>query len=162
MITRHMLVGGLVLAAALTLAPEASAGPAKVLVLIVHKDSPIKNLSRAEIRDIFLKRRQVWPNGQTIIPINGPLEAQEKKAFDKLLLGMTTQELGVYWVKEAVVGRATPPRRVASMNLAKQMVAALPGAITYIDLDKVDGKVKVISIDDLAPSDPRYQRKYQH
>lgn len=135
--------------------------PSTVIAIVTHKKSPVSNLTRAELRDIFLKRRQVWPSGATIVPINSSLDSPLKKAFDQQVLGMSAQELGNYWVKEAVTGRSTPPRRVGTSALAKQLVAAVPGAVTYLELTRVDATVKVIAVDGLQPTNPKYKYRFQ-
>jgi ABC-type phosphate transport system substrate-binding protein len=132
----------------------------KVIAVIVNKKNPAISLSRSEMRDIFLKRRQTWPSGDTIVPINGKTRSAIREAFEKLVLGMSPREVGAYWVKQAVTGRATPPRQIGSCDLARRMVAVLPGAIAYIELSRVDDTVKVVKINDKPPTGPDYKYFY--
>lgn len=147
----------------LTLGAEAARSeeaPSKVIAVVVHPKNPVQTLSANELRDIFLKRRQVWPGGQTIIPINPPLESAVKLAFERSVLGMTPQQVGAYWVKAAVTGKTTAPRRVGTTSLAKQLVAALPGAVAYIELSLVDASVKAIAVEGILPTSPKYKHRY--
>jgi ABC-type phosphate transport system substrate-binding protein len=139
---------------------EAAAETPVVIAVVVNKKNSVKNISRAELKDIFLKRRQSWGGGRTIVPINNALKSKLRRIFEQKMLGMSSKEVGAYWVKQSITGRATPPRSVGTEVLARRLVAALSGAISYIELSKVDSSVKVLSVDNVAPSATEYKYKY--
>lgn len=135
--------------------------PAKTpIALILHKKNPVEKLTSAQVRDLFLKRRQNWEGGLTVVPINHAIDSKISSQFNKLVLKMTDNELANYWVKQSVTGQTTPPQRVSSQALAKRLVATLPGAISYIELDLVDDSVKVVAVDGMLPNDPQYPFRY--
>lgn len=131
--------------------------PPQAIAVIVNKQNPLAQLSRAELKNLFLKLRQTWPDGKPVVALNASTGTPLRAAFERKLLGMAPSDVGAYWVKQAVTGRTTPPRQVSSSALARQLVKVLPGAIGYVELGQVDATVKVLAIDGLRPTDPKYK-----
>jgi ABC-type phosphate transport system substrate-binding protein len=156
----RLALGALVILALLWPTWRAQAKKPRLIAVIVNKKNPVQKLSRQQIRDIFLKRRRSWESGRTIVPINNALQSALRKAFLRHVLKMSPQEEGAYWVKQSVTGQSTPPRRVGTSVLAKRLVGSLAGAISYVELSKVDDSVRIIAIDTLKPTDPEYPYRY--
>lgn len=129
---------------------------ARPIAVIVNAKNPVAKLSRAELKNLFLKLRQSWPDGKPVVALNGRPKTPLRDAFERKVLGMSPDEVGAYWVKQRVTGRTTPPRQVSSSVLARQLVKILPGAIAYVELAHVDPTVKVVAVDGVLPSDAKY------
>jgi hypothetical protein len=52
--------------------------------------------------------------------------------FDKVVLGMTPDEVARHWVDQRIRGKGRPPRAVPDGALLKKVVRHFPGAIAYL------------------------------
>ncbi len=144
----------------LVVSSSAAGKTTETIAVIVNKKNPINNITRVRLREIYLKHRRTWSNGQTIIGINAARNSPLRKSFQLMVMKMTQQQIGAYWVKQSVKGRGRPPRASAS-GLARRLVAALPGAIAYVRLRDVDATVKVVNIDKRQPTDAGYHLRFK-
>ena len=112
------------------------------LVVIVHADRDVR-LTRAEVAQIYLKRRRFWDNGETIVPVNRNWGSPARDAFVRLVFGETVRRLEVYWNRQYFQG-VLPPATLASDEAVKRFVASERLAIGYIPPDLVDASVSVV------------------
>ncbi len=140
--------------------PEAAAKKPTVIAVIVNHKSPVSKLTRAELKNLFLKQRQSWPGGKQVVVLNARAKSKLREAFERKLLGMAPRDVGAYWVRQRVTGRTTPPRQISSSALARRLVKALPGAIAYVELSQVDASVKLVAIDGVSPTDAKYRYSF--
>ena len=133
-------------------APAQAAVP---LVVIVGTDSPLKAVSSAELRRLFLHRSDSI-QGETLIPFNHLAGMPVRDKFDRAILGMTPAEVGRFWIDCRLRNQPGPPRSVSSPQLLKRLVAKLKGAITYIEADQLDGSVRALNVDGSLYTDSPY------
>jgi ABC-type phosphate transport system substrate-binding protein len=136
MLGRGLWIGWL---AALPLAGQALAGD---LVVIVHPDRE-EHLGRAEVAQIYLKKRRFWSNGESIVPVNRNSGSDARALFVRAIFGEKARQLGMYWNRQYFQG-VLPPATLASDEAVKRFVASEPRAIGYIDADLVDDSVRVV------------------
>ena len=135
-----------------------AAAPAQALVplvVIVAADSPLKSVSSAELRRLFLHRSDSI-QGETLIPFNHPAGMPLRERFDRAMLGMTPAEVGRFWVDRRLRSQPGPPRSVSSPQLLKRLTAKLQGAITYIEADQLDNSVRALNVDGSHYTDSAY------
>lgn len=125
------------------------------LVVVVGNDSPLKGVSSAELRKLFLRNSESIQGG-SLIPFNHPPGTPLRARFDQTILGMTAAEVGRYWVDRRLRGQPGPPRSADSAQLLKRVAAQLKNAITYIEADQIDGSVRALSIDGKSHTDAHY------
>jgi ABC-type phosphate transport system substrate-binding protein len=136
----------------------ALAAPQRVsaqLAVVVNHENPIQNIRVEDLRRIYLGQTSTFPDGQAVVLVEFPARAS---LFYEKLLGMSNDLFRRHWI--ALVfrgGDLTPPQAIASAELLKQFVADHAGAIAFIDLAMADTRVKVLKVDDLPPTDPRYR-----
>jgi len=106
-------------------------------------NAPAWHLTRAQLRDIFLKRIYIDPQGHALIPVNLPAESPLRSAFTHTLIGMDEAQLRDYWNRRYFQGQS-PPYVLGSQKAVVQFVAKTPGAIGYVRPDKVTADVQVI------------------
>ena len=97
-------VAGIGILVGTILASRAFAGD---LVVIVHADRDVR-LTRAEVAQIFLKRRRFWRNGESIVPINRNSVSSERDAFVRRVFGDEARRLDVYWNRQYFRGVLPP------------------------------------------------------
>lgn len=112
------------------------------LAVIVHANRTDR-LTRAEIAQIYLRKRRFWSDGKRIVPVNRDSGSAARESFDRRIFGGDTAELGVYWNRQYFQG-VLPPPTLASDEAVKRFVASEPLAIGYIDASLVDGSVRVV------------------
>jgi ABC-type phosphate transport system substrate-binding protein len=129
----------IVLLLATALAAPALAGD---LAVIVNADRT-ERLTRADVAQIYLRKRRFWGDGKRIVPVNRDSGSAARESFDRKIFGDDAGELGVYWNRQYFQG-VLPPPTLASDEAVKRFVASEPLAIGYIDAALVDGSVRVV------------------
>jgi ABC-type phosphate transport system substrate-binding protein len=118
------------------------------LVLIANKSVPVSNLSKQNLRRIYLGEKQTWDDGSKLIAVNLPANNPLRQKFQSKILGMSTEELQKFWSDEQIKGNIVkPPVNQSSPKAVKLFVSKIPGAIGYVPKSMVDNSVKVIKID---------------
>ena len=132
----------------------------RAIALVVHPDSPVRDLSLGELRNIFLGQKKQWSGGDPIVPIYLVPTSEVSAAFAQKALGKSLEDLEKYWIDERIRGGAKKPRTVPTAATARKLVGSLPSAVAYIPLAEVDGSVRVVAIDGVAPSSGSYRLRY--
>ena len=104
---------------------------ADTIVVIVHPDIARASLDIADVRRIFLRREQFWPDQRRIEPVNLPAASDVREAFSRRVLGRAPRDLAGYWNDLYFHGTA-PPHVLESERAVLLFVARTPGAIGYI------------------------------
>jgi len=131
----------LLLAALLAAAPV-RAGEA--LVVIVHPDSGLAQLTKAQATDIFMGRQRRLPNGQLALPVEQVAPGETRSEFYKQLVNLALPQVRAYWATLYFSGKAQPPRQTESPEETLEVVAANRGAIGFVEESKVDHRVRVV------------------
>ena len=118
------------------------------LVLVANKSVSESNLSKQDLRRIFLGEMQSWKNGDKLIAINLPANNPLRQSFQNKVLGITVEELQKFWSDEQIKGNIVkPPVNQSSTKAVKLFVSKIPGAVGYIPASEVDDTVKIITVD---------------
>lgn len=112
------------------------------IALIVNPSNTVSNLTKQQVKDIFTGKIKNWKEvggaDRQIVAVSRDSASGTFEAFNELALN-----------KEKV-------RQDALMQASNQSVAGIiadaPGAIGYVGLGYIGGKVKAVSIDDVEPS----------
>jgi ABC-type phosphate transport system substrate-binding protein len=125
--------------------------------VVVHPDTPISNLSLAEVRKVFLGDRQYWStNIPVVLLIRAPV-ARERDVVLKIIYQMSESQFKQYWIAKIFRAEAaTAPKVVYSNDMANELVTAIPGAIAFIDSREVKPGAKVMRVDGRLPGEPGY------
>ncbi|PYX03611.1 MAG: hypothetical protein DMG85_19400 [Acidobacteria bacterium] len=151
------LITGCLLLCLLQSAIAQSAGDVDVAV-VVHPDTPVSNLTLAEVRKVFLGDRQYWStNIPVVLLIRAPV-ARERNVVLKVIYQMSESQFKQYWIAKIFRAEsATAPKVVYSNDVANELVTAIPGAIAFIDARDVRAGSKVVRVDGRLPKEPGYQ-----
>lgn len=126
------------------------------LVVIVHRDNPVSNLSSAELRNFFTRRERRWPAGGTVLPVNWKALSGPRRRFDKRILQMTPEQAATFWIDARIRGGERPPLSVGSARLIARFVAHQRHAISYVPASMLSDEVKRVRVDGLLPGDHKY------
>lgn len=127
------------------------------IAVVVHPDTPVSSLSLAEVRKVFLGDRQYWTaNVPVVLIVRAPV-AREREAILKIIYQMTESRFKQYWVAKIFRAEATSgPKIVYSNDTSNQLVAAVPGAIAFMEQSALRPGLKVLRVDGYLPGDPKY------
>jgi hypothetical protein len=127
------------------------------IAVVVHPDTPITNLSMAEVRKVFLGDRQYWStNVPVVLLIRAPV-ARERDVVLKRIYQMSDAQFKQYWIAKIFRAEsASAPKVVYSNDMANELVSAIPGAIAFIDSREVRPGAKVVRVDGKLPGEPGY------
>jgi hypothetical protein len=126
-------------------------GPPPVAV-VVGIDSPIRNLSPDELREVYLRRRRVWPDGRRVVPVNLPADDPLRASFSARVLGRRPRDLVGYWNRLYFEG-IRPPLVLRSPAAICAYLASEPGGVGYVPSDQVDESScrVVLTLNDTGP-----------
>jgi ABC-type phosphate transport system substrate-binding protein len=136
-------------------------GPARsqsyTVAIVVHPDAQVDNVSFDDLRKIFMAQQQFWrDNSRITLLVRAPIAAERKLILDKIY-GMSEDQFRQFWIgKMFRADVASGPKIVYSSEMARELVSAIPGAITFLPLDAVTPNVKVLRIDGRLPTDAGY------
>jgi ABC-type phosphate transport system substrate-binding protein len=123
---------------------HAAEGPS--FVVIVNKANPVKTLTLAELKRIFMKQTRMWPHAESVVPVDWDATSPIREAFSRQVLGRSVREMGDYWVQQSVTQGLTPPSTQKSSRAMLRFVASVPGAISYVPSGDVDDSVAVVKV----------------
>ena len=94
------------------------------------KHSSQGDLSKKEVRNIFLGKTQTWNDGQRMI-IASLKEGQTHVQFLKEWVGMTPNQFRTHWRKRVFTGKGSMPTWLKTEQEQRTFVESTPGAIGY-------------------------------
>ncbi len=155
---RRLLLRSLVLTPAGLCLPGAAVAESSgvTLAVIVSKTSPLRDLSLADLRRIFMSEPFSDPGGNRVIALNHPARTTDRMAFDQVVLGMDADAVSKFWLDRRIRGQSGAPRTVDSLSMLLGVVANLPGAIGYSRVQHMTDKVTALKIAGVLPGKPGY------
>lgn len=144
-------------ALALVSAPDAVRGQDFPVAIVVHPESQVGNVTFEELRRIFTAQQQFWGDKSRItLLVRAPVARERVMVLNKIYR-MSEDQFRQFWIgKMFRADVASGPKIVYSSEMARELVAAIPGAITFLPLDAVTPDLKVLRIDGRLPGDAGY------
>ena len=138
----------------LLLAQLAAAGP---VAIVVSPSLPIDDVSFAEVRKLFLGERQYWtPQLRVTLLMRAPV-APERDVVLRAIYQMSEAQFRQYWISKVFrADVSSGPKIVYSTEMASELVAAIPGAVAFVDASEVPKGLKVLKVDGKLPGDKSY------
>ena len=107
------------------------------IAIVVGTTSPIRGLTVDGLREVYLRRRRIWPDGTPSLPVNLPADHPVRRAFSMRVLGRLPEDLQSYWGRLSFEG-VRPPPVLQSAQAVCAYVAVEPSAIGYVPTNAVD------------------------
>jgi hypothetical protein len=141
----------LVLAVALTsLSPSRAASTRERLPddyrVIVHPSNPVRALSREFLRDVYLKKRTSWWDGESIRPAGLSPRFAARRRFASEVLKKTPAQLRAYWNQQIFSGKGVPPPEFDFHDAVIAYVHRHRGAIAFVPASVDAPGVAVVSV----------------
>ncbi|MFB3814037.1 MAG: hypothetical protein ACE14L_07980 [Terriglobales bacterium] len=125
--------------------------------VVVHPDTPVRDLKLSEVRKVFLGDRQYWSANVPVVLLVRAPGARERDVVLKIIYQMSESQFKQYWIAKIFRAEAAAaPKVVYSNDMAAELVSAIPGAIAFMDSRDVKPGLKVIRVDGHLPGEPGY------
>jgi hypothetical protein len=134
-----------------------AASAAGDIALVVRRDVPIDNLSFGEVRKLFVGDRQFWSSNLRVTLLMRAPVARERDIILRTIYQMSEAQFRQYWISKVFRAEtASGPKIVYTNEMASQLVAAIPGAVAFMDVSEAPQGLKVLRIDGLLPGEKGY------
>jgi hypothetical protein len=115
----------------------AEVDPVGAIAVVVGTSSPIRDVTVDGLREVYLRRRRIWPDGAPSLPVNLPADHPVRRAFSRRVLGRLPEDLEGHWSRLAFDG-VRPPPVLQTAQAVCAYVAVEPTAIGYVPASAVD------------------------
>ena len=99
------------------------------LLVIANSSVPASSVTKAELKNYFLKKSSRWSGGLKVIPVNAKADSPERAVFQKRVLGMSASEETRYFQDLKIKKGITAPSELGNTQKA---VSKLKGAVSYV------------------------------
>jgi ABC-type phosphate transport system substrate-binding protein len=141
----------LTLVAVLLIAADGYAQNADVAI-IANASVPVDNLTFADVRKVFRGERQFWKSGLRVTLLVRAPVAHERDVVLKKIYEMSEAQYRQYWISKVFRSDVTSgPKIVYTSEMAAELVTAIPGAISFVEANKIPAGFKVVKVDGIAP-----------
>ena len=128
------------------------------IAVVVQSETPVSDLSLAEVRKVFLGERQYWNAKMPVVLVIRAPVARERDVVLRVIYQMSEAQFKQYWVAKIFRAEAaSPPKIVYSSDMQYELVSAIPGAIAFVDARNVRPGLKVVRVDGRLPGDQGYE-----
>lgn len=114
------------------------------VVVVVHPDNPIDQLTREQVIDIYMGRYTHFPDGRTAQPIDQAADSSIRADYYQKLFNKSVAQVNAFWARLLFSGRATPPKELPDVQSVNNAVAHNKATIAYIDSKDISVKSKVV------------------
>lgn len=138
---RASLVLSLVLSSVLSLTCVAAMAE---VVAVVSAKSPLTDLSKSQIANLFLGNTSLLVLGEPVIPIDLGAGTPLRDEFYARYANKSPAQIRAHWSKLIFTGRGQPPQEVASSKDLKKLIANDPHMIGYLDTEMIDDSLRAL------------------
>lgn len=148
---------GLMLLLCICGSSRAAAQAGRPVAIVVNPKTRVDNLSFSQLQRIFRGEQQFWPDRSRVTLLVRAPTAYERDVVLNRIYRMDEGRFRQYWIAKMFRAEvAAGPKLVYSSDIAMDLVAAIPGAITFVPASAVVAAVKVVRIDGKLPGDAGY------
>jgi len=130
---------------------------AGAVAIVVHPQASVRNMSMDQLRRVFLAEQQFWPDGTRITLLVRAPQAYEREMVLNRIYRMDEEQFRQYWVGKMFRAEVpSGPQVVYSSQMARELVAVIPGAITFMPASEVGADSRVVRIEGRLPGERGY------
>lgn len=116
------------------------------ILVVVHPDSPLRQLTANEVANLYLGRLQSLNNGDPALVLDQPRDSSVRARFFKLLNGMDLRRVNAYWARLQFSGGTLPPIQLSGDQAILDVVRHDRLAIGYVDKSAVFTDLRVVLV----------------
>ncbi len=114
------------------------------VVVIVHRDNPVRTMTSRQVSDLYLGRARSFSSGDLAAIYEQPGDSPLRETFFHLLNGIDLKQLNAYWARLRFSGEVLPPVSLPDSRSVLTTVRRDRSAIGYVDPAVLDGSVQVV------------------
>ncbi len=114
------------------------------IAVIVNPNAGISSLSEDEIAKVYLGKSTAVTGIGQVVTIAQDDKSPVKVKFNEVICKKNPSQYRAYWTQLVFTGKGTPPVDAGNDKAVKDLIAANPSMIGYIDASAVDASVKVV------------------
>ena len=142
----------------LLLASAALTAAETPFAVVVSPETPIDNLTIADLRKLFLGDKQFWNQNLRVSLLMRAPVARERAVVVWTVCKMTEAQFNQNWIGKVMRADCTgTPRQLTSNVAAINLVRSLPGAIAIVNASQVPEGVKVVMVEGKLPNQDGYK-----
>lgn len=127
------------------------------VAIVVHPKGRVDNISFAELQRIFRGEQQFWPDRTKVMLLVRAPTAYEREVVLNRIYKMDEDRFRQFWIAKMFRAEvAAGPKLFYSTDMGLNLIAAIPGSITFVPASAVTPGVKVLRIDGKRPGDAGY------
>ncbi|MBV1877422.1 MAG: hypothetical protein KUG79_07260 [Pseudomonadales bacterium] len=119
---------------------------AGTMVVIINANNPITKLTKAEVKEYFLKKKTRWKTGKKVRSTDNQSNDSMRNSFNEKVLVFSGVELERYWLEQQYQKAQKPPTTLSSDTEALKFVGKFKGAIGFVDQSSVKGNSSVKTV----------------
>ena len=128
------------------------------VAVVVRPDTPVDDLSFAEVRKLFMGDRQYWSSNLRVTLLIRAPAARERDVVLKTIYGMSEPQFRLYWISKVFrLEASNGPKIVYSTEMAAELVTTIPGAVAFMESANVPKSLKIVKIDGRLPGERGYR-----
>lgn len=112
------------------------------IVVVVHPESPLRQLSPQEVSDLYLGRVRSIQGSERLLILDQPRDSELRSRFFQQLNGMSLRSVNAYWARLQFSGVSQPPFPLPDSQAVIKTVHHNRLAIGYVEALSVTGDVR--------------------
>ncbi|HEX7048571.1 MAG TPA: hypothetical protein VF188_00030 [Longimicrobiales bacterium] len=127
------------------------------IAIVVHPATPVSDVTLPQLRRIFRGEQRSWPGDQRIVLLVRPPLPTERSVVLGRIYQMDEDEFRQFWLSKIFRETAmSGPKRVSDIEMARALLASLPGAISFMPAREVGTDLRVLRVDGKLPGEDGY------
>jgi ABC-type phosphate transport system substrate-binding protein len=114
--------------------------------IVINKNNPVTKITRAEVSNIFLKKKPKWPDGEKMMPVDLVSTNPLREIFSQRVHQKSVSAIKIYWQKKIYAGTGLPPAERKNDTEVLVYIRNHSGAIGYVSANADLDSVKEIQI----------------
>lgn len=116
------------------------------VLVVVHPESPLKSISRSDLKDMFSNKKQRWPHGGKVELVTYKSGAVQDE-FCNSFLGKSASQFKQFWRQLVFTGQGASPKEVNSVADMLEAISKDKGAIGFVPADANLSSVKTLTVE---------------
>lgn len=121
----------------------AGIGIGKELQIVVNPENPISIISKKELTQIYLRKKNFSNEGLALVPMD---LRSNKMDFYEGVLNKPFPLVKRYWTRAIFSGKGTPPKEFRDVDSLLKYLSDMPGGLAYIPEGSDLKNLKVLKI----------------
>lgn len=112
------------------------------IVVVVHPESPLRQLSPQEVSDLYLGRVRSLQGSERLLILDQSRDSELRSRFFQQLNGMSLRSVNAYWARLQFSGVSQPPIPMPDSQAVVNTVRRNRLAIGYVEAPSLSGDVR--------------------